>query len=774
MPRKKNCDIVHEGRQSGPCVHCRLHERTDRYIHLVQKKESAPEFYTFVKQIYLIEDEGCICRKCELKLIRRYEQQMLNQDIQDEGIPVKQQCVPHECPPSKKKALCYLAKNNLCNTDEKLIITSVEIGPFETCFHVAFDKKYLQPGNEQVTLDICQIHYMHFKNYAARSNCCICERSTTKLKRVNVEDRLQLFKVYLKEELQHETPDEDGKPIVCLSCYKAFNKYTKSDDQEKSRAKTDMYLTDCLSSIEIMECNISNIDTYCYQNILKYVVSGFLSYKPLLLSKVYNVYASEVDKAVKDFNLVVNNDRLRIVQHSATWLFYNVEILSGTSSCFTCSTKQKTNHHKEIDELNNKMSALEKKVNSNIASSSSLNTMECLDKTARLMKTHVKLYVQDAIKTQLPDIHCFDLYEEIKKINPTLWNLIYVLTSNEEEEKIWRQSYFSWNKHYMTEDKHQNCRLFPRLYIASCIFHANSSHCVQPLHLLASDILDKYSNSSSDLLTINSRLGAGISKDTLKRFITNRVMQLNRDNVISSESFALASFDNLDKNQSYALVGSGKDKSGFHGTTIQAVIPKPSEKNENLDIASHEHIEKTDHRTRIEMSSNRTLPSDIIKSLKEPNNLIGEPSEVKYNKFQALKLVDFNESEVEKHQWNTFESMLISYGFVKDHVEEKHIIIPGLKPYLSYSQKTTEASTFHSIAVLDDPADSKETVVKTLNILHDRFQIGNKLQYLVVVGDGKSYDHLIKLKAEYGCVLDWVLPYPGDWHILKNILPIFI
>ncbi|CAC5360340.1 unnamed protein product [Mytilus coruscus] len=452
MPRKKNCDVVHEGRQSGPCVHCRLHERTDLYIHLVQKKESAPEFYTFVKQIYLIEDE-----------------------------------------------------------DEKFITTSIEIGPFETI---------------------------------ARSNCCICERSTTKLKRVNVEDRLQLFKVYLKEELQHETPDEDGKPIVCLSCYKAFNKYTKSDDQEKSRAKTDMYLTDCLSSIEIMECNISNIDTYCYQNILKYVVSSFLSYKPLLLSKVYNVYVSEVEKAVKDFNLVVNDDRLRIVQYCPTWLFTMLKSCLGPAlvlhagqsktqgrmiyrletNLIQCLHSTISDHHKEIDELNNKMSALEKKINSNIASSSSLNTMECLDKTARLMKTHVKLYVQDAIKTPLPDIDCFDLYEEIKKINPTLWNLIY-----------------------------------------------------------------KYSNSSSDLLTINSRLGAGISKDTLKKFITNRVMQLNRDNVISSESFALASFDNLDKNQSYALVGSGKVKSGFHGTTIQAVIPKPSEKNENLDIASHEH-----------------------------------------------------------------------------------------------------------------------------------------------------------------------------------------
>jgi hypothetical protein len=40
------------------------------------------------------------------------------------------------------------------------------------------------------------------------------------------------------------------------------------------------------------------------------------------------------------------------------------------------------------------------------------------------------------------------------------------------------------------------------------------------------------------------------------------------------------------------------------------------------------------------------------------------------------------------------------------------------------------------------------------------------LQYQVVVGDRKSYDHLIKLKSEYGGSLSWVLPYHGDWHIL--------
>jgi hypothetical protein len=51
-----------------------------------------------------------------------------------------------------------------------------------------------------------------------------------------------------------------------------------------------------------------------------------------------------------------------------------------------------------------------------------------------------------------------------------------------------------------------------------------------------------------------------------------------------------------------------------------------------------------------------------------------------------------------------------------------------------------------------------EQIQSTMN--YKKFQIGIKLQYQVVVGDRKSYDHLIKLKSEYGGSLSWVLPYP--------------
>jgi hypothetical protein len=122
--------------------------------------------------------------------------------------------------------------------------------------------------------------------------------------------------------------------------------------------------------------------------------------------------------------------------------------------------------------------------------------------------------------------------------------------------------------------------------------------------------------------------------------------------------------------------------------------------------------------------------------------------------------------------WESFEKKLSAYSFLKYLVQENdiHVDLPGLKTFLSFSETDTEKSVFCSIAVLDETADSNATVLKTLNILHKKFQIGIKLQYLVVVGDRKSYDHksinLIKLKSEYGGSLSWVLPYPGDWHIL--------
>lgn len=79
-----------------------------------------------------------------------------------------------------------------------------------------------------------------------------------------------------------------------------------------------------------------------------------------------------------------------------------------------------------------------------------------------------------------------------------------------------------------------------------------------------------------------------------------------------------------------------------------------------------------------------------------------------------------------------------------------------------------EQSNIVYIDILDEHADNKDTILHTLSVQQDKLQVGTKLNFLGVVGDGKTYDHLHTLKIEYGADLNWLIPLPGDWHILKN------
>jgi hypothetical protein len=215
------------------------------------------------------------------------------------------------------------------------------------------------------------------------------------------------------------------------------------------------------------------------------------------------------------------------------------------------------------------------------------------------------------------------------------------------------------------------------------------------------------------------------------------------------------------------IVGSGKDESGFHGTTIQAVVPCPS---------SHIHTPFTMDSVSIEtkITRDRSLSSDIVQPLVNQKNKIDPPTIYQGNKFANLVILDLDVTPEEISSFNIFTNYVHRYGFTKFSLQEKNIQVPGIKTFLSVPMQDTKKSEFKSIAVLEETADKKETVLQVLNILHDKFDVGHTCKYIVIVGDGKSYDHLINLTTEYDSSLSWVLPYPGDGHILKNVLPIFM
>ena len=57
-------------------------------------------------------------------------------------------------------------------------------------------------------------------------------------------------------------------------------------------------------------------------------------------------------------------------------------------------------------------------------------------------------------------------------------------------------------------------------------------------------------------------------------------------------------------------------------------------------------------------------------------------------------------------------------------------------------------------------ADSAETMVTVLHSLENMFQVGTKLWWLFVVGDGKTYNILQGIKRKYSKDMQWLLLHP--------------
>ena len=80
----------------------------------------------------------------------------------------------------------------------------------------------------------------------------------------------------------------------------------------------------------------------------------------------------------------------------------------------------------------------------------------------------------------------------------------------------------------------------------------------------------------------------------------------------------------------------------------------------------------------------------------------------------------------------------------------------------------SEKSNVVYLQVLDAKSESKDTLMQILFDLHRRFIEGQGKEYLVLTADAKLYEVIQSLKYEYGTELKWLLPFPGDWHLLKN------
>ena len=102
--------------------------------------------------------------------------------------------------------------------------------------------------------------------------------------------------------------------------------------------------------------------------------------------------------------------------------------------------------------------------------------------------------------------------------------------------------------------------------------------------------------------------------------------------------------------------------------------------------------------------------------------------------------------------------------------QKANFVLPTLKKSLTIQEldRETETSNIVYLRVFKDHADNSDTIRKVLDFLSEMFKVGKNLEYLVVVGDGKTYEYLRKLKYQYRPAMNWLIPFPGDWHVCKN------
>ncbi|CAG2237374.1 unnamed protein product [Mytilus edulis] len=286
------------------------------------------------------------------------------------------------------------------------------------------------------------------------------------------------------------------------------------------------------------------------------------------------------------------------------------------------------------------------------------------------------------------------------------------------------------------ENDHKNRRILRTLFsICHNLYQVSAGECQHPLHILLADSLDSYSGSTK-LVTMFNTFGIVCSKKKSKEYITsivNKKLSSKFIDDLNLNAFTIVSVDNIDFGQPNACVRLDGSR-GIHATSYQAVQPKPNAiKSKNVDVKSGS------------IATNR------------------------------LELLNFSLSQTERNAMSQTEKSMFQYIIQKLASDDGDIKIPNLKSNMeAFGDSTTEKANVVYLGVIDAPCDNIETIRHTLEKIHETLGSNLNCSHVITVGDANTYDLFCKLKIEYADELSWVLPFPGDWHILKNTQPVLL
>ncbi len=371
----------------------------------------------------------------------------------------------------------------------------------------------------------------------------------------------------------------------------------------------------------------------------------------------------------------------------------------------------------------------------------------------------------------------FNIDKLIEETDPRIWTFICDITKSISENR-------GTSKVNVPDSSAYYVKRIRKFFSICFLMFTIDDRCCMPLHTLITDAIDSYGGSTV-LIRVLNRLGVCSSMDILSNSIKYRVSEREKLGVeieLNGNTLIIISADNIDFLHSFARIYCGMQTSSWHGTTIQAVQPKPSLALNACHTSGTKRGKPSPYpspskscrspapktqRRESEHSSEHTDNGHTSNSPTQQEPTGGIDSRKK------LKLEQFKMTSPERAKLDSFQHNLLCYNIQKCHYLDKinsDKLISSfldLHEYMSATKPVTvEQSNILYLQVLDAIADSKDTLIHILHDLEGRFiRQRHNLDFLLVEGDAKLYEVLQAIKFEYGQEL---LPMPGDWHLLKN------
>jgi hypothetical protein len=779
---RKKLDL-HDGKPCASCFLCKNGDTTWRYVHLVRKQEKDLNFVEYVNSKYVdIKQDSCLCRKCEMRILREMKPQ------------------PADVGPRKKPRRDCAASVHLgiSDCDKVLVQSDWNLNTVaEGLLH-----KHTMQLDEDFKVVLCKKHYnVVYDRLKKRSiKCCVCEKSLNEKKGIH---RHYMFSFSGCDEetynalssnasgLFKKTLNLSNNSNFCRTCYYPLMQIIS---QEKELFRNDAVHTTLLLDI-VAEHPVEDIidiihesgksEKLAFDHTVNYLAQQFLEKRVIVLKQLHSYYIKKTNcfglLRAEDKDIKTENKLLYALQ----LVFKNALVVMNADVHGKCIGKilhwngndQSVALANRIVEesianecLKEQIEALKQQLEMEKAPSTSDSVI--LDRAVNILRGKVKRDANILKEKKSIDLNLVDFCHLVSQsVSPELWNFLSTLTMNETCFQSFKKDNHDPKKLLFVDcltkiDKQRFLKVF--FSYSHCLYIYSNGVCNKPLHIFLGDVMDKFTKSSSECLDIFNSFGIVIGKDTLDRYQV-QLASIHENNApyndIDRYSFAYASLDNLDFLSKNAHIKASSPGRGCNCTTVMAGQPQPlalrwnDEENTQVDLAA-------------ELSSNRPRKRKFENDCQyKASTTVLSNSEVPAIQ---VKYEDLKVSLAEDHAFNNmkcdiFKYCCIKYASSKEEIENTEKCMPSLKVFMARKDdKQIEKSAKSYISITDDCCDSLATVESVLRTLFVKMEVGKHISHLVVAGDAKVYDYLLKIKDQDPTDYAWLIPFMGDWHTMKN------